>query len=179
MRIDVTYLVHGLNTLSVDEASATLHLPEPRETEAGDTEAHADAALGATFPGPVHAELRITRNEDEFLLDAELSSPAELECGRCLTWYPATVETSFRGFVRRGEGPSAHRNFEDQIDEGGVIYHTGRYLDIGEAVREALLLAVPMRPLCREDCRGLCPGCGADLNRETCSCASAQGTRAS
>jgi uncharacterized protein len=127
----------------------------------------------------VHAELRITRNEDEFLLDAELTSPAELECGRCLHWYATSVETSFRGFVRRGEGPAPHRKFEDQMDEGGVIYHTGRFLEIGEAVREALLLAVPMRPLCRDDCRGLCAGCGAELNRAPCNCASAQGTRAS
>ncbi len=182
MRIDVTYLVRGLNRLSVDEAPAALQLPAPRTelaAEAGDEAVHADAALGATFAGPVHAELRVTRNEEEFLLDAELSCPAELECGRCLVWFPSTVEASFRSFVRRSEGPAPHRTFEDQMDEGGVIYHTGRFLDLGEAVREALLLAVPLRPLCRDDCRGLCAGCGADLNHESCRCASAQGTRAS
>ena len=179
MRIDVTLLVRGLNKLSVDEAPAALQLPELREAGASEAKARADVPPGATFSGLVHAELRVNCDKESFLLDAELSCPAELECGRCLNWYPSMVEASFRSFVRRGEGPVAHGNFEEQMDEGGVVYHAGHYLDLSEAVREALLVTVPMRPLCKEDCRGLCVGCGADLNHETCRCASAQGTRAS
>jgi uncharacterized protein len=47
-------------------------------------------------------------------------------------------------------------------------FHDGRKLELSEAAREALLLEVPMAPRCREDCRGLCPVCGADRNVEPC-----------
>ena len=52
-----------------------------------------------------------------------------------------------------------------------MIPFTGEELDLCEAVQEQVIMALPVRPLCREDCRGLCPVCGADLNEESCTCA--------
>ena len=49
-------------------------------------------------------------------------------------------------------------------------FHDGRYLDLREDARAALLLEIPITPHCREDCRGLCPRCGADLNDGPCAC---------
>jgi uncharacterized protein len=51
-----------------------------------------------------------------------------------------------------------------------VAYHDGQHLDLGEMVREQLLLTTPMKRLCREDCKGRCPSCGADLNAGGCPC---------
>jgi uncharacterized protein len=49
-------------------------------------------------------------------------------------------------------------------------FHDGRTLDLGEGVRETLLVELPMAPHCREDCKGLCPHCGANLNNGPCAC---------
>ena len=80
------------------------------------------------------------------------------ECGRCLT--EVSREVRAEGFQLFVEIPP----------------HT-EICDISEEVRTEITLALPMNLLCRDDCRGLCPVCGADLNREKCSCAPPQATR--
>jgi uncharacterized protein len=60
---------------------------------------------------------------------------------------------------------------EDNDDPAAVILPPrAADIDLGDAIREALILAMPEYPLCREDCRGLCPRCGADLNQGPCAC---------
>jgi len=57
-----------------------------------------------------------------------------------------------------------------EADDLGVAYYKDDQIDLGEVIREQLYLAMPMKPLCREDCLGLCPVCGSNKNRETCEC---------
>jgi uncharacterized protein len=52
----------------------------------------------------------------------------------------------------------------------GVAYFSDDTIDLGDVMREQFYLAVPMKPLCREDCKGLCAVCGINKNRETCAC---------
>ena len=59
---------------------------------------------------------------------------------------------------------------DDDEDDEGVDHYSGEDLDLGPLVREQALLSLDSLPLCSEDCRGLCVGCGANLNREACSC---------
>ncbi len=166
MRIDVTRLAYGLNRLEIEEPPAAVGLPVP--SPAG------DAALGVVFTGPVRTEFRITRSGDELLVDADVRGLAAMECARCLAPVTARIEADFRLFCRRTESGAgvAYGDPDDEADEGDVVHHNGRRLDLTEQVRRVMLLAVPMRPLCRESCRGLCAGCGADLNTESCTCAS-------
>lgn len=87
----------------------------------------------------------------------------ESRCARCLS--PALTEVSVdveEAFVRdTGE--------ERQPGDDQYLY-SGHVLELDDAVRTALLLELPSRVLCKEDCRGLCPQCGQDLNVKTCSC---------
>jgi uncharacterized protein len=64
------------------------------------------------------------------------------------------------------------REGEHELEEEdlGVVHVEGETFDTGPLLREQLQLGVPMKPLCREDCRGLCPQCGADRNRGDCDC---------
>ena len=91
-------------------------------------------------------------------------------CSRCTQTFPNDLEAEFLVFCdRRGsDDESIARALEE---EGEVFYHDGISIDITQPVREAIILSLPMNPLCREDCRGLCAGCGADLNVEACRCA--------
>ena len=62
------------------------------------------------------------------------------------------------------------RRLAIEEDDLGVSYYKDETIDLGEVVREQFYLALPMKPLCRETCKGLCPVCGANRNRETCTC---------
>ncbi len=94
-------------------------------------------------------------------LDAELTVKYRTHCSRCLT----TVE---RVLTHRITAPVAE-TLENMDNDEYIIPESGK-IDLAELAREAFFLNVPMSHLCREDCRGLCPKCGADLNLVTCNC---------
>ena len=80
-------------------------------------------------------------------------------CSRCLT--PVSVD--------RNETLSEVYGTEAELPED-VLPYNGEYIDLTETIRETLILSEPMRVLCRPDCKGLCPQCGANLNDGPCSC---------
>ncbi len=93
-----------------------------------------------------------------------------LQCGRCLKEFENRFKSFFEVHYRpQCEGsPSEDENLpEGQVE---MIYFEGDILDIADQVRQTILLSVPMRALCRDDCKGLCGGCGRDLNVEACQC---------
>ena len=77
--------------------------------------------------------------------------------------------------------PQQGRWAEEALDDGGddhLIWYEGEEIDLSPLLRERLLLALPTLPLCRDDCRGLCARCGADLNAGPCGCAARRGRSA-
>jgi DUF177 domain-containing protein len=97
-------------------------------------------------------------------VEGSLEALVRLTCRRCLTEGEQRFEVPYRFFVEPGLEP-------DAADEGLYpMQREGDFLDLGPNVREELLVVVPKYSLCREDCRGLCPHCGADLNSDTCDC---------
>jgi uncharacterized protein len=123
------------------------------------------------YEGPVRAVLRVTRHDDNLLIKGAAEGSVRGECARCLESALAPLQTEFTVYAeRRPDGGVRGLDRELEADHY-LCFHDGVRLDVGEAVREALLLALPIRFLCRPDCRGLCPGCGANLNTEPCGCA--------
>ena len=119
---------------------------------------------------PVQGELRLFRTPKGILVKGLLHTKVELTCSRCLSSfsYPATlnIEEEYIQTVDIVSGvplPSPEEASSFNIDEHHVI-------DLTEAIRQYTVLAVPMKPLCREDCAGLCPKCGHNLNQGACSC---------
>lgn len=90
---------------------------------------------------------------------ATISTTGVYECSRCLT--PVSVDRSETISERYGD--------EESLPDD-VLSYNGESIDITETVREALILSEPMQVLCRPDCKGLCPNCGANLNDGPCSC---------
>ncbi len=105
-----------------------------------------------------------------------LSGTARRQCVRCLKeyddalWLPLVGEyhrdTDLKGKPAGRE--SSERSGEDTDDD--VYVYTGEEIELGGMLREHVILATPMQPLCHEDCRGLCPVCGQDLNLRQCEC---------
>lgn len=131
------------------------------------------------------------------ILEARISSVMEVTCGRCLEPFvvpvladvktrfvpptdfaKVTAETAARagrlkaGAADDGDDEDAATGTEgnDGEDAVGLAEYRDDKIDLGEVVREQLYLALPMKPLCQEDCKGLCPVCGVNRNRETCTC---------
>ena len=92
-------------------------------------------------------------------------------CSRCLepTVYP--LEEQFTEEFTRLHGSTPEASGDTEEPEGeDILYFSGDVLDLAEYLRQSFLLSQPLKILCRDDCRGLCPGCGVDRNKEECSC---------
>ncbi len=106
-----------------------------------------------------------------------LAGTLECNCSRCLDPFDVPVALDLdllflSSAANAGGGSTGDEEGGDAIadDDLGVSYYRDDVLDLGEIIREQFYLALPMKPLCREDCRGLCPVCGINRNRETCTC---------
>jgi uncharacterized protein len=104
-------------------------------------------------------------------LDGQLQTTLELPCARCLDPVTQKIERKF-DLLYRPQGTDAGRE-EISVTgaEAEIGYYQGEGLLLEDALREQVLLALPLRAICREDCKGLCPQCGKNLNLEQCSCA--------
>ncbi len=118
----------------------------------------------------VQVFLKASRFGDKVLVDGRATSVASLVCSRCLKKISFPVKVSFnveyipyREFAEEDE-------YELTREELDVSFYRDDEIDIGGLIREQMLLAVPMKPLCESDCRGICPKCGKNLNEGSCGC---------
>jgi uncharacterized protein len=119
---------------------------------------------------PVHLTADVRKDGDRVRLTGRVVTTVGLDCSRCLEAYSIPVDVPFDllllpASANRGEGER-----EVAEEDLGVSFYKDEVIDLGEVIREQVYLALPMKPLCREDCQGLCPVCGRNRNREACSC---------
>ena len=104
-------------------------------------------------------------------LRGRLSTGLELQCARCLEPVPQEIARDFE-LLYRPLGADAGRDELSVTDaEAEIGYYQGDGILLEDVLREQVLLGLPLKVICREDCRGLCPHCGKNLNQERCSCA--------
>lgn len=120
---------------------------------------------------PLQGEISLTRTERGILVTGVLNTRVEAMCSRCLGTFhqPLTLKIEEELLPTVDSSTGAHLSWPEE--EGAFIISDKQEFDLGEAVRQYALLALPMKPLCREDCAGLCPTCGHNLNLGPCSCA--------
>lgn len=128
------------------------------------------------FEAPFTGEAEVWNIGDRLLLKAKLFGDATLHCSRCLTEFTEPLDVHFEEEFVSGEVPEEDAD-EDEEEESGrtVSAYTGDEIDLTEPLRENILLELPMKPLCDEDCQGLCPTCGSDLNEGACTCEDVKG----
>jgi uncharacterized protein len=106
-------------------------------------------------------------------LRGQLTASFELSCARCLEPVAQDVKRDFE-LLYRPLGTDAGRDELSVTDaEAEIGYYQGEGLLLEDVLREQVLLALPLKVTCREDCKGLCPHCGRNLNQEQCSCTAA------
>jgi len=127
-----------------------------------------DERISLSGPATVSGKVRHAGNE--VFVNGHVETRAQVECDRCLQPVEIPVNTDFALEYVTGSEYEAARAVELTEAEMSIAVFDGEAIDIDEIVKEQVVLTVPTRMLCREDCKGLCPECGADRNSGECSC---------
>jgi uncharacterized protein len=120
----------------------------------------------AHITGDVH----LSKHGHDILVRGSLTGQLELACGRCLVPFAAPAAIDFDLLLVPGPVSAAAAKEELSPDDLDLDYYTGETVDLESILREQIILMLPLKPLCEESCKGLCPHCGANLKRETCNC---------
>ncbi len=146
MIIKISNLQEGIHKLEFDEDVRELELGEP-------------------FVDNLIAKVELNKLHDQVILKVDLSVCAIFECDRCTKEYKSFLKNSFRMVYMLTGKLEPH-------DDLNVVYLSSdeNNIVLDDDVRDYALLAIPMKKLCNEDCKGLCPTCGKDLNEGSCGC---------
>lgn len=127
-----------------------------------------DRILG--LDGPLECSLEISRAGRKYILGGRISGFALVICDRCLEPYRRQLDFEFRLFLSAPVSDPDPCELELTEDDMLVQFIDGNKIDLDDIVREQIYISLPMKSLCREDCSGLCPVCGTDLNKKSCKC---------
>jgi uncharacterized protein len=130
-----------------------------------------DPERGLEFIGPVRftGRIRHTGRQAELQLHGHLSVRMQADCTRCLAPIDRVVETDVDVIFAADMERFAGADEEEELEPADYPL-TLPILSLDEVARDAVLLAVPMRLLCKEDCKGVCPTCGVNRNEADCTC---------
>ncbi|PLX92509.1 MAG: hypothetical protein C0621_09295 [Desulfuromonas sp.] len=128
---------------------------------------------GWALRSPLRVRLRLFRIDTLIEVEGEIAIDVELACSRCLATYVSPVDGRFSlTFAETLPEVEVEDGDEVELDaeEMGITLLEGEELDLDAAIHEQVLLALPLRPLCDEACKGLCSNCGENLNDGDCGC---------
>lgn len=123
--------------------------------------------------GPIAVTMTYYRAGTDLFFVGRLKADTVANCARCAEDFKEPTDRAFR-LVMAPKSVGMDSDPGLRADDLEFSLYEGDEIDLGPLIREQLLLALPTRPLCREDCRGLCPHCGINLNRGECGCETAQ-----
>lgn len=124
------------------------------------------ALSGLRLEGPVTVDVRVSNAGTRFVVQGQVKSRAIIECSRCLSDYVEALAVKVEEDFLSEDSPELNNDGVDNI----LTYKDDR-LELDELIRQELMAALPMQPICKEDCKGLCDQCGTDLNNDSCECA--------
>lgn len=134
------------------------------------SEDYTEPVEGLELRSPLKVSLKITNVGDGLLLAGTLSAVVSLVCSRCAGDYDERLDVQVSELYVPVGTPGTSGGDEREAGELCVFTYEDNVIDLHEVLRQNLLASLPFRPLCREDCRGLCAQCGANLNEEACKC---------
>ena len=119
---------------------------------------------------PVDLDVEIYKDATKVRVTGRVATRLQLDCGRCLEPFDIPLDAAFDVLLLPAVANAGAGEQEVADEDLGVSFYKDETLDLAELMREQFYLALPMKPLCRPDCKGLCPVCGINRNRETCTC---------
>jgi uncharacterized protein len=148
IKIKVSNLSNGRYDFDFNGKANDLDIPEP-------------------YTGSFNTYVVLNKFENQIILDAETGISANLVCDRCAAEFQSTIKSKFKMVYLFSAKSSESENEKDEI----VFLHpdTDR-IELDKDIRDFAMLALPMKRLCSENCKGLCPKCGINLNDISCNC---------
>lgn len=122
------------------------------------------------FSRPLEIRLGLYKAGEKIVVEGSLSEGALARCDRCLELYPMDLSSGFKVFLAKPPSGEEGEEIELIEEDMELDFIRGEELDVAEIIRQQIYLALPMKSLCSQECLGLCPGCGANLNVEKCRC---------
>lgn len=121
-------------------------------------------------PEPVHGHVKLLRTKSGVLVTAHLNLSEPEVCSRCLKPLMEEVSIDFEEEFQATLDVQTGKPLDERPDQDAFLIDSNHILDLTEAVRQYREASLEMQPLCRPDCKGLCPRCGRDLNEGECDC---------
>jgi uncharacterized protein len=150
--------------------------PEGRKEAYAESETWLEGRLGGEaernfrFGGLIQIRVNLSRSGQVVLIHSRCEAPVELVCARCLERFPRTLTSEYSTSLKPEPDFSLVEQLELSREDLQTEFYEGEEIDITPLMQDQVLLSLPSKALCREDCRGLCPHCGTNLNRHLCQC---------
>ena len=155
-----------LNVHEIDEVAKELVYEE--STDSLNTLLLHGQVCDFEFPAAAEVHVDYYRAGQELFFQGHIDGSVIGHCARCLEEYTFQLgKDFFIVLVPRANMPEEVELSGDELD---LSFYEGDQVDLSPLVREQIILALPTRPLCRDDCKGLCASCGVNLNTQACSC---------
>ena len=132
-----------------------------------------DIPLNDNFDQPVEVTVRLEKSPRQIVLRSSIAASGSFSCDRCLAPFRQAISCRYSVVYIDNEGE------EEQFppEEVRVVNRDVTVIDLAADVREMVLISVPLKLICREECRGLCSSCGTDLNAAGCDCTTENANR--
>ena len=130
-----------------------------------------DAGLRAVKAlNPCRLSIKIIKSGSEIYINGKIGCGIELQCSRCLTPFEYKIDSPLNIIFRPAGELDKEGCYELQKEDLDIAFYRDNLLEIDDIINEQLALNIPMKPLCIDECRGICPECGSDLNKMLCKC---------
>ena len=120
--------------------------------------------------GRIGIDLLVEKKGFDVRVRGTLQAQAELSCSRCLEPVIVPITSTFDQLYESNAAHPLSGEIALQEKDTDIAFFSGDTIEVSDIIREQVLLALPMKPICREDCKGLCPYCGKNRNVESCQC---------
>lgn len=119
---------------------------------------------------PVNVVLNLSKHPDHIRITGTIDGPLEVSCHRCLTPFTFPLKETVDIYLMEEDRLPEEEETELESEELAYEFFDGEVIEVDQLVAEQIFLALPFKVLCSEECKGICPGCGANLNEESCRC---------
>jgi uncharacterized protein len=143
------------------------------------TDVHVEGEETFTLAPAGRLECRVDKVDGVSIhVRGQMTAALEMTCSRCLESFAFPIDQELDLFYLPHAADTASEEEEEEVElkdrDMVVCYYKGERLDLGDTIREQLFLAAPVKPLCRAECQGRCPACGANRNDAPCACPRAE-----
>jgi len=120
--------------------------------------------------GRIWVTLIAEKHAGEVRVRGRFTAEIQLPCARCLEPVRVPLAAELDQFYRSHKDHRLTGEIELQEKDTEIAFYFGDFIEVSDIIREQVLLGLPMKPICREDCKGLCPYCGKNRNLDACNC---------